>query len=209
MIFELPFSQIGGSSSRAQSQPSKNKKELRSDAKRVLKSLPLKLLSAEANAHLGSFKLLQEAKNILYYWPLNDELSLLPSLQESLSAGKKCFLPKVLTEGNLLAISSINSLDQNLIKSFYGSLESNLRISKDLSELDFVFVPGLAFDKQGYRLGRGLGFYDRLLAGLSAKAIKVGVIPNKLLLEHLPCPLESWDMPVDYLLTEAGLKPAS
>lgn len=71
------------------------------------------------------------------------------------------------------------------------------------SELDIILVPGLAFSKRdGARLGRGGGFYDRLLARPDTPALRVGVAFEAQMLEIIPC--EPHDMRVRRLVTEAG-----
>ena len=62
-----------------------------------------------------------------------------------------------------------------------------------------LIIPGLAFGGQGERLGRGGGFYDRLLAS-SPSPLRVGVAPDRLLYPELP--VRPWDQPVDIILTE-------
>jgi len=65
--------------------------------------------------------------------------------------------------------------------------------------LSAVIVPGLAFGEGGERLGRGGGFYDRLLAS-SPTPLRVGIAPDSLVFPDLP--LQPWDQPVDIILTE-------
>ncbi len=69
------------------------------------------------------------------------------------------------------------------------------------AQIDLVLVPGLAFDRQGGRLGRGGGYYDRWLAGYSG--ITVALCRDTVLVERLP--VESHDWPVDLVVTETGL----
>lgn len=68
-------------------------------------------------------------------------------------------------------------------------------------EIDVVLVPGLAFGRDGRRLGRGAGYYDRFLAELDAD--KVGLTTSDRLRHDLP--LESHDVPVDWIATENGV----
>ncbi len=70
-------------------------------------------------------------------------------------------------------------------------------------DIDLILVPGAAFTRTGERLGRGGGFYDRLLAGLTARTVKVGTAFAVQLLEELP--VEPHDQRVDFLATEDGL----
>ena len=74
----------------------------------------------------------------------------------------------------------------------------------DLATIDVALVPGLCFDERGGRLGYGRGYYDRLLALLSARVATVGVTRAALVLPRLPT--EPHDVPVRWLLTEAGLR---
>jgi 5-formyltetrahydrofolate cyclo-ligase len=67
----------------------------------------------------------------------------------------------------------------------------------DLNRLDFVLVPGLAFDLWGRRLGRGKGFYDRLLAQVNG--IKCGVALDQQIVEQLPA--EAHDISMNLILT--------
>lgn len=73
-----------------------------------------------------------------------------------------------------------------------------------LEEIDVILVPGLAFSRDGRRLGRGAGYYDRFLAGLNAE--KVGLTTSDRLREDLP--LEAHDVLVDWIATEDGVVPA-
>jgi 5-formyltetrahydrofolate cyclo-ligase len=76
-----------------------------------------------------------------------------------------------------------------------------------LDEVDVILVPGLVFDVSGVRLGYGRGLYDRLLAPLRPTVATVGVTREALVVPRLP--REAHDVPVRYLLSEAGLRPAA
>jgi 5-formyltetrahydrofolate cyclo-ligase len=65
---------------------------------------------------------------------------------------------------------------------------------------DLVVVPGLAFDADGRRLGRGHGYYDRFLFGLGGTAVTVGLAFSWQLIPEVP--VEAWDVPVDAVVTE-------
>ena len=73
----------------------------------------------------------------------------------------------------------------------------------DPAEVDVVLVPGLAFDRTGVRLGRGSGYYDRLLPRLRPDTLIVGVTPAALVVDRLPRELH--DRPVTHLATEDGV----
>jgi 5-formyltetrahydrofolate cyclo-ligase len=68
---------------------------------------------------------------------------------------------------------------------------------------DLVVVPGLAFDAEGRRLGRGHGYYDRFLFGLGGTAVKVGLAFSWQLIPEVP--VDTWDVPVDAVVTENGV----
>lgn len=70
-------------------------------------------------------------------------------------------------------------------------------------EIDVVLVPGLAFDRRGYRLGYGGGYYDRFLPALRPGALKVGLAYARLLWDELPA--EAHDQAVDCVVTEEGI----
>ena len=74
----------------------------------------------------------------------------------------------------------------------------------DLQTVDLVIVPGLAFDKQGGRLGYGKGYYDRILAGCRATCCKIGLGYAWQVIDG-PLPLASHDVHMDLLVTEAGV----
>jgi 5-formyltetrahydrofolate cyclo-ligase len=75
------------------------------------------------------------------------------------------------------------------------------------AEIGVVLVPGLAFDHFGARLGRGKGYYDRLLARLGPGVDLVGVTADALV-SPLPLPMADHDVPMGWLATESGVAPA-
>jgi len=68
---------------------------------------------------------------------------------------------------------------------------------------DLVVVPGLAFDPRGRRLGQGYGYYDRFLAALGGTALTVGLAFSWQLVPEVP--VDTWDVPVDAVVTEDGI----
>ena len=70
-------------------------------------------------------------------------------------------------------------------------------------ELDVILVPGIAFDRSGARLGRGWGFYDRVLAQRRSDSQAVGVTPSDHIVSAVP--VHDHDEPVDFLATEDGV----
>ena len=78
--------------------------------------------------------------------------------------------------------------------------EPNLQ---SLEKIDLILVPGLAFSRDGQRMGRGGGFYDRLLARESLRAHKIGICFDMQIFRDLP--LESHDIIMDEIATESGV----
>ena len=72
------------------------------------------------------------------------------------------------------------------------------------ARIEVALVPGLAFDPLGRRLGRGKGYYDRLLAGLPADAPRVGVTLDRLMAETVP--VDPHDVAMTHLVTENGVR---
>jgi 5-formyltetrahydrofolate cyclo-ligase len=74
-----------------------------------------------------------------------------------------------------------------------------------IEQVELFVVPGLAFDRAGFRLGRGKGYYDRLLARRNHQALLCGVCFEDALIEQLPH--EAHDVPMDWLLTPSNSNP--
>ena len=83
----------------------------------------------------------------------------------------------------------------------FGMLEPDLTNAQPVSSeaMAGVLVPGLAFDNRGFRLGRGKGYYDRFLKDF--KGLKVGLCSHKLFVLG-PLPKDSWDVEMDYIITD-------
>ncbi len=72
----------------------------------------------------------------------------------------------------------------------------------DFATVDLILVPGLAFTQCGQRLGRGGGYYDRLLADLPARAQRIGACFDTQIVESLP--VEAHDQRVGRVITESS-----
>jgi len=83
-------------------------------------------------------------------------------------------------------------------KGAYGILEPKTVRKADENNIDVILVPGLAFDRNGGRMGFGKGYYDRLLE--SSKAVKIGLCYDFQILEKIPT--ESHDVPMNFVITE-------
>ncbi|HEY0454770.1 MAG TPA: 5-formyltetrahydrofolate cyclo-ligase [Verrucomicrobiae bacterium] len=148
----------------------------------------------------------QNAKSLLLYHPLPGEPDILPLLNEALSAGKSVCLPRSSDGPDPYVLCRIEHSGTQLAPGKFGILEPKDDCpSYTGKSLDLLLVPGLGFSLTGQRLGRGKGFYDRLLRGV--QGAKCGVAFDWQILAGIPA--ETHDMFVEYIVTPAGWREVS
>ncbi|MCM1290657.1 MAG: 5-formyltetrahydrofolate cyclo-ligase [Prevotella sp.] len=175
------------------------KRELRKKIKqmRLMLSPDEKLSAAEE-----VFRLLEQtaaftlAEKILMYHSLPDELSTIEFLKKW-SNVKKFFLPRV--NGVNLEILPYDRSRLELGAFHIEEPQGDDIVNPD--EIELIIVPAVAYDRYGNRLGRGKGFYDRLLN--TTRATKIGVGYDFQLVEIIPA--EEHDVPVDYVITQKNI----
>ncbi|CAI8751972.1 5-formyltetrahydrofolate cyclo-ligase [Brevibacillus sp. IT-7CA2] len=184
-----------------------NKKQLRSHILESRKSISAKereQLSREVCNYLLSHERLADAKAIMAFHPFGDELDILPFLHEAKKRGQDIWLPLTnVAERRLIPYRYTGT--HMLKQGVYGIWEPDPALAEeaDVSHLDAILVPGVAFDSKGGRMGYGGGYYDRFLATLKKLPFLVGVGFSIQVVEHVP--LESHDVLLDAVVTEKGL----
>ena len=151
----------------------------------------------------------RKCRRVAAYVSVKGEADTRLILAEVLRSGRELFLPRCRVKGeegwpgtmDFFACVDLGAL----VKSSFGipepvpGPEAHQLMPEDLKEPGtLVIVPALAFDRSGYRLGYGGGYYDRMLA--SASCTCVGLAFHDLLVESLP--REEWDRPVSAVCTE-------
>lgn len=168
--------------------PQKAKADLRT---RVRLALAVLTDSDRANAAQQASTLLEkqtvwrEAHSLLYYAPLAGELDLWRLLTDSLQAGKTVALPRFDQQAQAYTAALITDPARDLRKGRFNVREPAEHCpAVALNRLDFMLVPGVAFDLDGHRLGRGKGFYDRLLAQF--EGVACGVAFDEQIVNRIP-----------------------
>ncbi len=132
---------------------------------------------------------------IFCYVSYGSEVGTRDLIREILKLGKTLVVPKCIDDkGNMTGVE-IKSED-DLKCGMYGISEPEGE-EFEKGKIDLAIVPGVAFDKEGYRLGYGKGYYDRYLKGLKAKTI--GICHKELLFDKLP--RGEYDIPVDKVIS--------
>jgi len=154
----------------------------------------LKTIGQDAMAQLEKTPEFKAAKTIFIYWSLPDEVPT-HELIEKYRKEKRFILPRVVGDYlELREFTGIESLEQG---NSFGIQEPTGIIFSDLSSIDLVVVPGLAFTRNGHRLGRGGGYYDRTLPYLE-NAAKIGVAFPFQMVARVP--FDTHDIPLDKVI---------
>jgi 5-formyltetrahydrofolate cyclo-ligase len=140
------------------------------------------------------------------FLPLSGEPDLLPLLRQALSEKKALFLPRI--AGGDIVFHAVSSLEDNLLPHAYGMPEPSPRLPPAdwaaAGEHILFLVPGLAFDHQGGRLGRGKGFYDRFFQNFAGNpSLVLGTAFSRQIVESLP--MCGADFPMKGLVCEEGI----
>jgi len=139
------------------------------------------------------------AKNILCYVAKGQEVNINHAIQFFLqpqNQQKNVLLPSI--EGDQLVARQIWSFEDLETGPYHILQPKSTCALFSAEQIDLAFIPGIAFDKKGHRLGRGAGYYDRFLHFFHGK--KIGIGYELQLLEKIP--IESHDVPIDSLITE-------
>ena len=154
--------------------------------------------SVQAAGLLAAQRRWQDASAILFYAPLAEELDVWPLLEAALASGKTVALPRFDAGSGRYVACRIESVVGDVQAGLFAIREPVARCAiMPLNRLDFILVPGVAFDLRGRRLGRGKGFYDQLLAAV--RGTTCGVAFDEQLVEAVP--VEPHDVVLNCILT--------
>ena len=153
-------------------------------------------------ASLVSFR---HADTILLYAPIKAEIDVVPLFEEAIKRGKKVAFPRCDCENRTMTYHYVSSIDE-MKPCAYGILEPDesapVYDPENSSDVAVCYIPGLAFDIYGYRLGYGKGYYDKFMH--SFRGCTIGLIYSEFIVPSLP--RGKFDRHADIMLTEKGIK---
>lgn len=167
-----------------------------SDAQRTI-------ANAAITQRLRDFPDYQQARTVLAYMNFGTEYSTETWVRDILSEGKKLALPRVNPATKQLELYWVNDLENQLAAGAWGILEpivARCERLEHLNEVEFALLPGVAFTREGARLGYGGGFYDKLLARFTYRPTLVAAAFALQIVAELP--QEVTDVKVEWLITE-------
>jgi 5-formyltetrahydrofolate cyclo-ligase len=178
------------------------KTQFRTQSRQIRQALD-ESLRAQASqavcAHIANWPVFQNALVILTYMPIKAEVDLRPLLENF--PHKRWVLPRILPEAQHSLLFHPYDPHQ-LVRHPFGMDEPAASLPHiPPAEIQLALVPGLAYDRQGWRLGYGGGYYDRFLADF--RGISLGISFDALLLDSLP--RDEYDVAMHWLVTEDGL----
>jgi len=140
------------------------------------------------------------ARTVLLFYSFGSEVETSEMARRVHMEGKRLLLPFL--EAEKMEAAEVLPEDE-LVPSAYGPREPARRVAVDPAEVDVVIAPGLAFDREGYRLGYGGGHYDQYLSRMGGRALRIGIGFAGQLLERVP--REPADERLDLVVTDAGI----
>ena len=155
--------------------------------------------------HLTTSNFWQEAQTISIYLAFGSELATKHLIEQAWQENKTIVIPKILTKTTMEMV--IFEKNMTLTKNHYGIDELVSHTQNVISPqlIDLMFLPALACDYHGTRLGYGGGYYDRYLEKYS-NLIKIGLLYHDFYLTSNLLPKDDTDIPLDYIITYKGFK---
>ena len=143
------------------------------------------------------------ARGIACYVSKDSEVNTRLILRNALDRGKRVLVPVVKTGDIELFFSEIKDLGKELQPGTFGILEPKPEFVRpvELDAVDLIFVPGIVWDREGYRLGWGRGYFDRALTKLPEHVRSIGLAFNMQMITRVP--KDQFDVPVNMVITES------
>ncbi len=193
----------------AATSPAADKKTLRTIMRRQRDALAEEeaaRLSLAAQKHILTSSAWQKARSVALYFAVGRETNTRLLLEAAWNGGKEVLLPHTATlpKGQMLFLpcAAKKDLTEGLLGIPEPAIPPGARSGGRIPNL--IIVPGLAFDRRGYRLGQGGGYYDRFFADPAmADAPRIGLAYAFQILDSIAT--EAWDTRISALATEEGL----
>lgn len=139
----------------------------------------------------------QNAELVFIYWSMNDEVDTINFIKEEHNRGKEFILPVI--DGEDLILKRYSGTKNLQDGDLFGIPEPVGEVFNDYAKIDLAVIPGVAFNFKGDRLGRGKGYYDKILDDLSAKTKLIGLCFDFQIFDYIP--VEVHDKKLNLVLT--------
>jgi len=161
-------------------------------------------LSGNACRQVSAMRLWDQAKSVLVFAPLPGEINVMPLALVALECGVRVSVPRVDWGSGTMVPVVVRNWAADLMPDRHGLLNPRPDAPEEPVEgIAAVLVPGLAFDREGNRLGRGGGFYDRLLGDPRLRAVRIGMGFSVQVVESVPVGAD--DHRVEWIVTDLGV----
>lgn len=185
-----------------------DKRTLRSDMLKKRKSLSQVALlekSSSISELLFSTEQYKNSRYIMCYIDFRNEVKTEEIIRTALKDSKNIIIPISVVKTRQLILSQLYDFDKELEAGTYGILEPKKEYIREVKPelIDLVIMPGVTFDRRGYRIGYGGGYYDRFLAGIHKSVPKIALAFDLQMVPHVK--KGRYDIPVDYIITESEI----
>ena len=145
----------------------------------------------------------KNAKTIMTFVSFSDEVNTHEFMKRAIADGKRIVVPITFPENHQLKPSQLKAFNE-LEPGFYNILTPKEEFIRfiDPQEIDLVITPGVAFRRDGYRVGYGGGYYDRFLSKIP-NTPTIAICFDMQIVDDLPT--DHYDIPVDYIYTEKNI----
>jgi len=168
------------------------------EKRKNIPSLSRRLKSRRIFRKLFQATVFKKAEFVALYYGIAPEVETKSFLKKILK-DKKIYLPRIDLKKSL-SLCRVRSLSNDLKKGAYNIMEPKVSCERrPAGQMDVIILPGVAFDRKGGRLGRGGGYYDRLLRG-AGKALKIGLCFREQIVKKVP--MNVCDVSVDRVITD-------
>ncbi len=161
--------------------------------------------SGEISRNLFETAEYRGSRLIVFYVSFDNEVETRQLIEEALRKGKCVAIPFMRSPSEGLLLSEVRDFGEELTEGSFGILEPRAKFIRLIppERVELLMVPGVAFDRRGYRLGFGKGCYDRLLKAMPPQAASIGLAYSFQVVDRVPT--EEGDEPVGWLITEKGV----
>ncbi len=181
-----------------------DKKDIRKTVLAARNALSRRQIESMSRRIFERFTRLQEAKRcsvLMAFLNFGTEVITDPFIEWAWQQGKQVAVPLCRPETRQMIASAIETFD-DVEPGYFGVREPKRQALRPVDKglIDLILVPAVAFDRRGYRVGYGGGYYDRFLPDIRKEVPRIGIIFSLQLINEVPT--DRYDLPVDMIITE-------